>query len=254
MRKTLLTTLLLLAAGQTSAADISQFLGTLRIDGRLQPGDAQKFEIELNNKPRRIVIRSDGGRVKEANKIARLIEASGLPLEVREYCVSACASRIFLAASKRTIRNGGFVAFHAGPISVARQVVPLLKEYAAANDDGEMNELAAKWQEEMLDADLEPPASVERFHDMLEAVDAATAPVIDAVQVDKAAHRVTFTAKSKGACDYWIPTAESLANVGISISFPAPDLNKASRLLGVPVNRIFQSNIADASLPKLCPD
>lgn len=86
---------------------------SLLLDGNLTAGTASRFEAVLAAHPNAnaVLLRSHGGRTREAERIARLIASRQLSTEVIGHCSSAC-TLVLLAGKQRSVRAGARVGFH----------------------------------------------------------------------------------------------------------------------------------------------
>ena len=74
---------------------------TLNFTGEIVTGTEIDFERLMTPDIRRLRVRSSGGDVEVALKIAETIFARKLDLEVNGYCASSCANYWFPAANKK---------------------------------------------------------------------------------------------------------------------------------------------------------
>ena len=110
------------------AGDTTRIFSHLYFNGKIEKGDAQALAKRLEGGGIGLVfIRSPGGDMEEAVAIAEVLRASGLPLGVQDYCLSACALT-FVLTDKHFIKKGGYLAFHAGgkgwPVAATRACRP----------------------------------------------------------------------------------------------------------------------------------
>jgi len=85
----------------------------LEFTGGITVGTAEEFEryFDSLNGLRTVRLTSNGGRVSEARRIAKLINKRNLTTYVPTYCVSACTD-IFLGGRQRLIDPGARLGFH----------------------------------------------------------------------------------------------------------------------------------------------
>lgn len=83
------------------------------LDGLLAQGSARAVALAVESAPgaQRLVLRSEGGRIHEAEEIARLVLRRGLDTHVEDYCHSACTD-ILLAGRSRTAAWEAKLGFH----------------------------------------------------------------------------------------------------------------------------------------------
>jgi hypothetical protein len=78
------------------------------------------------------VIRSPGGYVSVATKIANILKSKAATIVVYDYCISACADDIYASVDTYVVRNS-VVAWHNGTYEGSdAAVLELLKKHAAA--------------------------------------------------------------------------------------------------------------------------
>ena len=86
---------------------------TAFIDGNITAGMAERFKHFLKAHPEitALNLRSQGGRVLEADRMAKLISKRGLNTEAQEFCMSAC-TLLLLAGRERAATADARVGFH----------------------------------------------------------------------------------------------------------------------------------------------
>jgi hypothetical protein len=93
-------------------ASVSVDADTMTIDGALAEGSAAAVQKVLaNSRVTTFVIKSPGGRILEAEKIAALVRQFHLRTEAKNFCASAC-TLVLLAGDQRLIWPGSRVGFH----------------------------------------------------------------------------------------------------------------------------------------------
>jgi hypothetical protein len=107
-----------LAFGADPIGDPAQFTvqrdgQTALVDGNMTAGTAERFNGFIQSHPeiRGVSLRSKGGRVLEADRMAKLINRRGLNTEAQEYCMSAC-TLVLLAGKERSATADAQVGFH----------------------------------------------------------------------------------------------------------------------------------------------
>lgn len=83
-----------------------------RIDGDLEA----EFVSKITEDIQRIEITSKGGEVSSALAIGEEIAERGIDVEAVDYCISACASYIWVSGSNRSVRENTILAFHGGDL------------------------------------------------------------------------------------------------------------------------------------------
>jgi len=86
---------------------------TLELKGILAAGVADRFEEKIQAAPniKTVVLDSDGGRIFEALRMAKLIRAQGFDTRVERNCASACTF-LLLAGKDRSAHRFAQIGFH----------------------------------------------------------------------------------------------------------------------------------------------
>lgn len=244
---------LLVAPGAKAAAIYRGFGGVVRISGEIKVGDYEELKKQLAARPQaELSVRSQGGDILEAIRMAELIHANGSALTVRDYCLSACASYLLPAARTRTIPDGAVVAFHAGTEGALRAGLGALLARLPHSDA----DAVAYWGGLVkLETELEDIVRAGRrahaafgvapwLHD---AVLLLTAPDHVGTRVDHTTRKVVIDDKPEGACNSWVPDAAGLAEVGIKVtmSSAALDRDAVAKTLKVPKERIYFGRLSE---------
>lgn len=99
---------------------------SLFFDGRLLGSAADDLQRQLDMKTegriQKIIIRSAGGNADVAVKVGEIVHKNGLDVQVNHYCISGCASFVFLAATRKIISPNSVVVFHTSA-SATRKVL-----------------------------------------------------------------------------------------------------------------------------------
>jgi len=128
MRGTILSTLIILLLGATAQAGEWTRVDseTLVFKGVIDRGEFKKFKQVFDNKVKRLIVNSTGGRVQgDAVQIGRVIKEKGLDVYVDQQCYSACANYIFPAGKNKYLQSeievatqmksySGSVCYHGG--------------------------------------------------------------------------------------------------------------------------------------------
>lgn len=108
----------LAAAGPVRAADAFRItavpeVGALEVSGRIGPRFAAKVRVALDAHPgtRVLVVRSRGGLLHEARKLAAMLNARGIAVRVDGGCASACAV-LWAATDAREMTAGSRLGLH----------------------------------------------------------------------------------------------------------------------------------------------
>lgn len=244
---------LVVLALQASALDFYHSDDTLVARGRINAGDAQRFEAELTTDVHRLLIRSEGGVVVEGLAIAELVERHGLRVTVDGYCASACAQYIFPAAPQREVIAGGVLLWHgAGPAQVnawleqAYRVQALGAPYQRlyARLQGSVAE-AEKFRQRIGAFNVRHGISAQAVRNM----DRITAVDADALEIDveEAEGRFGMVQKRPPRCQMWLPDAAGLAEIGVpAVGYVPPDAQKLAARMHLPESAIYAGSLFDA--------
>ncbi|MFZ6798592.1 hypothetical protein [Undibacterium sp. Di24W] len=83
---------------------------TLSLNGTIGKGTFDEFDRKLDHGINEVWLNSAGGNVREALKIANVIQDRKLKIVVNGFCISSCANYLFLAGFEKKIN--GIVGFH----------------------------------------------------------------------------------------------------------------------------------------------
>jgi hypothetical protein len=86
--------------------------GVLEVCGRLDRALVQAAVSQLAPTDRELVLTSGGGISPAAITLARALNARGLTVRVRGFCLSACSTYVLLTARSVIVEPGAIVAFH----------------------------------------------------------------------------------------------------------------------------------------------
>jgi len=86
---------------------------TASLDGNITAGTAARFTRFMETHPQisAVSLRSRGGRMLEADRMAKLISRRGLNTDAQEYCMSAC-TLLLLAGRERAATANAQIGFH----------------------------------------------------------------------------------------------------------------------------------------------
>jgi len=82
------------------------------ISGKIDAAFLARLEAEVAAGAKRIVVKSGGGDGLVGVKLARIVVENDLTIIVDDYCISACASYVFLPAKSREVLPNSVVGFH----------------------------------------------------------------------------------------------------------------------------------------------
>ena len=253
IRRLLFCMPLAVLALQAWALDFYHSDDTLVARGRINAGDAQRFEAELTADVHRLLIRSEGGVALEGLAIAELVERHGLRVTVDGYCASACAQYIFPAASEREVIAGGVLLWHgAGPAQLnawleqAHRVQALGAPYQRlyAKLQGRVAE-AEKFRQRIEAFNVRHGISAQGVRNM----DRITAVDADAVEidVDEADGRFGMVQTHPPRCQMWLPDGAGLAEIGVpAAGYVPPDAQKLAARMHLPGDAIYTGSLFDA--------
>jgi hypothetical protein len=253
LRRILCSLALVALLPEAQALDFYHSDDTLVARGRINFGDAARFEAELTDDVHRLLIRSEGGVVVEGLAIAELVAGHHLRVTVDGYCASACAQYIFPAAAQREVIAGGVLLWHgAGPAMVD----------AWLEQAHRLQALGAPYQR--LCAKLQSSVAVaEKFRQGEEAfnvrhgisaqgvrnMDRLTAVEADAVSidVDEAEGKFGLHYEHLPRCQMWLPDAAGLAEIGVQAAgYAPPNAQKLAALMHLPESAIYTGSLFDA--------
>ena len=88
---------------------------------------AEDIDQLISSRPKntidRIVIRSAGGHADVGLKVADIVRRDNMDVEVNNYCVSACASKIFAAGKRKILSPNSIVVFHPSATGTSKVLV-----------------------------------------------------------------------------------------------------------------------------------
>ena len=88
---------------------------TVFFEGKVTQGCLEEFKHKVKKSKSIIdllVITSEGGSTEDGISIGDWINKRSINVEVKEYCLSACANYIFTSGNKKYIQENSLVAFH----------------------------------------------------------------------------------------------------------------------------------------------
>lgn len=99
--------------GKEASLELGSDGKSVLLDGNITAGTAARVTSWLAAQPNVdvVLLRSHGGRTREAERIGRFIASKQLSTEVLDHCSSAC-TLILLAGRQRSVRAGARVGFH----------------------------------------------------------------------------------------------------------------------------------------------
>jgi len=86
--------------------------GVLAFSGCINEPIADRFIVEINNKPRVVLIQSTGGDALAAIRMAKAIYKNNSSLVIRDICYSACANYLMPAAKNVVVEDGAIIGYH----------------------------------------------------------------------------------------------------------------------------------------------
>jgi len=86
--------------------------GVLEVCGRLDRALVQAAVSQLAPTDKELVLTSGGGISPAAMTLARALNARGMTVRVRGFCLSACSTYVLLTAHSVIVEPGAIVAFH----------------------------------------------------------------------------------------------------------------------------------------------
>jgi hypothetical protein len=234
------------------AADTTRIFGSLYFSGKITPSDAELLSKRLDGSIKRVNFRSPGGDVLEAIAIADVMQKSGLPMEVSNYCLSACAL-IFALTENHTIRPGGYLAFHGGETGWVAEMGAAWLAYEPKSEairERFFIQRAEKLAEFAAKKDAFRLALLRRGHDASwhDTLMTLTSPKLREVEFDEE----TLSIKAQldlPICDWWVPDRLGLEEIGIALNrFDVPDRLEVGKLLNLPSDRIYWGRLSELTI------
>jgi ATP-dependent protease ClpP protease subunit len=90
---------------------------TIVFKGGIDKVSSEAVIAAFNEGANRIIITSLGGSMEHALNIAEVMQKHKIVLEVKDYCISACANFLFIAASEKKLLPDAVLGFHGGSLS-----------------------------------------------------------------------------------------------------------------------------------------
>ena len=107
---------------------------TIVFKGGIDKVSSEALIAAINEGPNRIVITSQGGSMEDALNIAEVMQKHKIVLEVKDYCISACANFLFIAASEKKLLPDAVLGFHGGSTSSSAKKDTIRKAKASKNE------------------------------------------------------------------------------------------------------------------------
>jgi len=107
---------------------------TIVFKGGIDKVSSEALIAAINEGPNRIVITSLGGSMEHALNIAEVMQKHKIVLEVKDYCISACANFLFIAASEKKLLPDAVLGFHGGSTSSSAKKDTIRKAKASKNE------------------------------------------------------------------------------------------------------------------------
>ncbi len=107
---------------------------TIVFKGGIDKASSEALISAINEGANRIVITSQGGSMEHALDIAEVMHKHKIVLEVKDYCGSACANFLFIAASEKKLLPDAILGFHGGSMSSSAKKDTIRKVKASKNE------------------------------------------------------------------------------------------------------------------------
>lgn len=107
---------------------------TIVFKGGIDKASSEALIAAINEGANRIVITSQGGSMEHALDIAEVMHKHKIVLEVKDYCGSACANFLFIAASEKKLLPDAMLGFHGGSTSSSAKKDTIRKAKASKNE------------------------------------------------------------------------------------------------------------------------
>lgn len=178
----------------------------LRYCGRITASGVDAFEAALRPDDRTLVITSYGGDLDAPLRMAEIVAARGMSVEVAGPCFSGCASFVFVAGARRIISPTGIIGFHNTASSAALLGLRANGDDAPAGFEPVLKRAGREWElyvAKGVNFDLlyEPQVRIETFC----TAPRGTHPTSGERVIDIAS-----------ALDFWLPSAGALREFGVS--------------------------------------
>jgi hypothetical protein len=235
---------------EAQALDFYHSDATLVARGRINTGDAGRFEAELTDDVHSLQIRSEGGEVMEGLAIAELVAAHGLRVTVDGYCVSACAQYIFPAGMQHEVLPGGALIWTgAGPAMVDAwlEQVERVRQHGAP-----YQRLYSRLYTRVAEAEQfrQRIGAFNLLHNMsqqgIRNLDAVLAVKPDNILIvpDEGDRSFSMDYVHPPRCQVWLPDASGLAEIGVSVpGYVPPDVEAVAARMGVAESEIYQGSL-----------
>lgn len=106
---------------------------TIVFKGGIDKASSEALIAAINEGANRIVITSQGGSMEHALDIAEVMHKHKFVLEVKDYCISACANFLFIAASEKKMLPDAMLGFHGGAMKSLTRTDEFRKMKASKN-------------------------------------------------------------------------------------------------------------------------
>lgn len=194
----------------------NEFNEAVRISGPVDEAFLQKTKKALATGRKRLIVTSTGGDAAIGIELAKLVVENEVTVVVRGHCFSACASYIFLPASRRIVEPRSIVGFHHDSFSFSEHLLenefPLSPSLAS---DREQLELLFAQRDELRWRELSLAALRKLQPQIIEEAECAT------TEGDEATNK--GPCYSIGAIYHmWIPRPEDFALFDITTDFQTP--------------------------------
>ena len=185
--------------------------------------------------------------------MAELIHERGVAVEVTDHCASACSSFVFLCiatANGRCQRVSGLPCRACG--RAASRASQLQQHRGSSPEEDEIYRAnMSKLQADFDNHEQRQRTAHETFGVVLllqGALLRLTAPKRVDVRVDEANRKVTLDLQEGASCDWWVPDAAGLAEVGVQVKMADERLDRdaIARRLSVPKERIYFGRLSSS--------
>lgn len=96
----------------SAESGVSTFSDYLCLKGMITEQSGEDFARHISRTPKYVIVDSQGGSIRPAIHIARLLHDYALPLVISERCYSSCANYLIPAASELIALEGSLVVLH----------------------------------------------------------------------------------------------------------------------------------------------
>lgn len=231
----LLVAALLSHAKPANAADVNVRFGVLHLKGPLVAGDRDRVAKALNeNKVRKIALSSGGGDISAAIELATLLRSVAVPVEVRQYCLSACASFLLYGARQIDFDEDVLIGFHAGAALNRMVASRALRDMPSLLDGAPSAALVERFTRETEEGVRENLEKIQEFARMFN-IDQRSIAFYVALTLPRSISKVKLWETADGEakhgldlayqCGFWAPSPADMRRLGLAVGKAPENVN-----------------------------